>query len=151
MIASLLIVAFGLVKFEVFMNKFRFLFLCVCALNAPSVFSKDCESSASNMAELRSCGYDESFKAVSLAYTSSTKIAKSKGEDVFLALEDTQKKWLKFRDSTCSFVRIFPSDTNANDASFSCHLDFNAARVKLLNQYSYKLLNVKPEDVDHIR
>lgn len=109
------------------------LVLIIGLLVAFSASAKDCEKEAegSGMAGVRSCLMEESEKPIALAYDNLIK-ALGANQDAIDAIKKAQEDWKQFKFSTCGYVYAI----DGNDANANCIVEFNKARVKILNQYA---------------
>ena len=99
--------------------------------------AKDCETDATNMAEIRQCMYDEAVKPLDKTYNDLLQHVRGRNRDAADQLAAAEKSWAQFRDDTCEYVTStgiggysYPDDTRIN-----CFLTFMEARVKMLQYY----------------
>ena len=93
-------------------------------------FADDC---GQNQTTAKICEEKASFKKVSEAYTYAMKVANENNSAKWL--QQTQNAWLKYKDTTCTYIQTLPSNENYDNDWLGCALSFNNARVATLNRY----------------
>jgi uncharacterized protein YecT (DUF1311 family) len=101
-----------------------------------SASAKDCEEGADNMAMIRDCVLSESNTPVNKAYGELEKTL-SGNKEATDALKKSQESWKEFRADTCDYLGVtYKGNGYADDERMNCAVEFNKARVKMLNQYA---------------
>jgi uncharacterized protein YecT (DUF1311 family) len=98
-----------------------------------SAKEKDCAEDAENMGQFRACLFEQSNAPVQSAYNDLIKKLNG-NNDAIEWIKKSQDSWESFRDNTCVFVLIISGATD--DARLDCQVEFNKARIKILNQYA---------------
>ena len=106
--------------------------------------ANDCESSSSNMAEIRACIESDSSAELDQAYLSLVSQLKLKKPNAVAALVKSQKSWEVFATDSCEYyAKLHSGQMIEADSRLNCWSDFRAARVKVLQSWQKSLLSAK--------
>ncbi|EJN06320.1 lysozyme inhibitor LprI family protein [Phyllobacterium sp. YR531] len=112
-----------------------FLILLQLALSV-SVRAEDCETNASNMAEVRACLDDKLEADLSTAIDSMHDFVQPQNAEAAKLLLTAQTSWRKFAEDSCNYsVAARQTAELENDARLACWSTFVRARIKVLNAY----------------
>ena len=106
---------------------------------AVSAYAKDCEKQP-NMGAVRACLESQSASGFEAQYDKLVNVLKKKKlNEAATTLQQTQKAWLEYRNTSCRYTYHIAASANTGgiplDLETNCIADFNTSREKMLNQY----------------
>lgn len=98
--------------------------------------AEDCETNASNMAEVRACVDHDLDAELSKAFDNTQDFVKVRSAEAAELLLAAQTSWKKFAEDSCNYsVAARQTDAMENDSRLACWSTFVRARIKVLSAY----------------